>query len=75
MERPYWINDFATAVEIYDKTVNLSGWDINGFPQLSKLEFILEMSDYEVDHREQFIDFISLIHNWNIRTISEKRNH
>jgi hypothetical protein len=39
---PVWDDDFALAVEVYDRAAGLSGVDMNGYPQLTKLELVMD---------------------------------
>jgi len=62
MPTPHWTNDFTAAVDIYSRTIQFSGADMNGMPQLTKLEFILEHSDYEIDNENEFMMFLNELH-------------
>ena len=63
---PRWTVDFTAAVEIYYRTVALSGCDMNGKPQLTMLQFVMEHTDYEIDDDAAFLDYISALHNMTI---------
>lgn len=56
---------------MYYQAVGLSGRDVNGYPQLSKLEFVLEYAEFEVEDKAVFYEYIQAIHNWNIRITTE----
>lgn len=54
--------DFTTAVDVYRKTVKLSGFDMNGMPQLTKLEFVLDHMDGEVRNEAAFLNYLDALH-------------
>lgn len=66
MPKPEWNYDFTMAVEIYSKAVQLSGCDFNGMPQLTKLEFVLDFVDCEIDDKEMFLTYIIELHHGTI---------
>jgi hypothetical protein len=70
---PRWSEDFTAAVMVYHRTVALSGSDANGFPQLTKLEFVLDSEEFEVSDRAEFIGFIEALHNETIRKLAGGR--
>ncbi len=72
MLKPEWNYDFTMAVEIYSKAVQLSGCDFNGMPQLTKLEFVLDMVDCEIDDKERFMTYLTEIHFGTISAIPRK---
>jgi len=45
---------------------------MNGYPTLSKLEFVMNYEDYEVDDKETFFEYLLAIHDHTKRFISEK---
>lgn len=73
MPTPDWPEDFLIAVQIYRRTTALSGCDMNGYPQLTKLEFVLDSEEYEVEERARFIGYIEAIHHTTIKYLSERR--
>lgn len=68
---PRWNADFAAAVEIYYKAIRLSGCDMNGIPQLTMLQTVLDHSDYEIEDDTAFFEYIDALHNMAI--LSRKR--
>ena len=68
MPTPHWNFEFTMAVEIYFKTIQLSGCDFNGIPQLTMLEFVMEHTECELDDDEMFIYLILELHHGMIST-------
>lgn len=64
---PKWPGDFESAVEIYNRTVFLSGIDMNGYPQLTQLEFVMNSVEREIDSRELFMEYIEMLHSESIK--------
>ena len=60
------------AVEVYERAAGLSGVDMNGYPQLTKLELVIDYMNGEVEDREEFFSFIEALHNWHIRLRNER---
>lgn len=75
MPPPEWPAEFAIAVEIYNETVMLSGIDMNGYPQLTKLDTVMGYKDYEVESKERFYGYIKALHGINIKLRNERNAH
>lgn len=69
---PEWTPEFATALEIYFQTVALSGYDINGYPQLTHLENIITESVGEFESKNSLYQMIGAIHAYECKLRSEK---
>jgi hypothetical protein len=68
---PHWNITFTAAVEIYFKAVRLSGRDMNGYPTLDMLDFILKHEDYEIENKERFMHYITEIHMGFLETLKK----
>lgn len=73
LERPYWTNDFIVAVEVYRIATQLSGVDFNGYPQLTLIDFVIQMNDFAVENKSDFLEYVAALHSWHCKVISEKK--
>jgi len=46
---------------------------MNGYPILTKLEFVMDFENYKIENKEAFFEYLLSIHEWTKRLISEKR--
>ena len=65
---PHWNITFTAAVEIYFKTIQISSHDMNGYPTLDMLDFILKYEDYEIEDKERFFRYITELHQGFLET-------
>lgn len=70
---PRWNNDFAVAVEVYQRTIFLSSHDMMGNPSLDKLEFVMDSMNNEVSDKERFLEYIEALHACKLEQIAQDR--
>jgi hypothetical protein len=58
---------------VYLETVSLSGTDINGMPTLDMLDFVMKFRDYEIDSKDQFLDYLAALHYHHRKLRAEKK--
>ncbi len=58
---------------MYREAVRFSGYDFNGNPQLTMLEFVMAHMDGDMTDKATLLKYIGALHSTNLQIIAEKR--